>query len=54
MFHEPVTLKLGLFIGLALAGGTLYTYVKEMEAQEARRRVLPVTTNSTTKKLETA
>ena len=43
MFSEPITFKLASFIGLALAGGILYTYIKEKEAQEARKSTLPVT-----------
>jgi hypothetical protein len=42
MFSEPVTAKLASFIGLALAGGVLYSYIKEKEAQEARKACLPV------------
>jgi hypothetical protein len=42
MFSEPITLKLASFIGLALAGGILYTYIKEKEMQEMRKHASPL------------
>jgi hypothetical protein len=42
MFQEPITIQLATFIGLALAGGILYTYIKEKEMQALRSHVSPL------------
>lgn len=41
IFSDPLTLQLASFIMVSLAGGVLYSYVKERESQAAARSTLP-------------